>query len=54
MLFLYFLQKQRVSKNLALELWTKNLKTNQNTGFFTLLYLLYFIYFTVSHKKLEV
>ena len=34
MLFLYFLQKQHVSKNLVLELWTKNLKTNQNAGFF--------------------
>ena len=34
MFFLYFLQKQHVSKNLVLELWTKNLKTNQNAGFF--------------------
>ena len=34
MLFLYFLQKQHVSKNLVLELWTKNLKTNQKAGFF--------------------
>ena len=37
--FLYFLQKQHVSKNLALELWTKNLKTNQNAGFFKPQYL---------------
>ena len=27
MFFLYFLQNQHVSKNLVLELWTKNLKT---------------------------
>ena len=39
MLFLYFLQKQHVSKNLVLELWTKNLKTNQNAGFFKPQYL---------------
>ena len=37
--FLYFLQKQHVSKNLVLELWTKNLKTNQNAGFFKPQYL---------------
>ena len=39
MFFLYFLQKQHVSKNLVLELWTKNLKTNQNAGFFKPQYL---------------
>ena len=39
MLFLYFLQKQHVSKNLALELQIKNLKTNQNVGFFKPQYL---------------
>ena len=32
--FFYFLQKQYVCKNLVLELWSKNLKRNQNTGFF--------------------
>ena len=37
--FLYFFQKQHVSKNLVLELWTKNLKTNQNAGFFKPQYL---------------
>ena len=37
--FLHFLQKQHVSKNLVLELWTKNLKTNQNAGFFKPQYL---------------
>ena len=39
MFLLYFLQKQHVSKNLVLELWTKNLKTNQNAGFFKPQYL---------------
>ena len=34
MLFLYFLQKRHVSKNLVHEFSTKNLKTNQKTGFF--------------------
>ena len=28
------MQKQHVFKNLVLELWSKNLKTNHNTGFF--------------------
>ena len=39
MFFLYFLQKQHIHKNLVLELWSKNLKTNQNTGFFKPQYL---------------
>ena len=36
---LSYLQKQHVCKNLVLELWSKNLKTNQNAGFFKLQYL---------------
>ena len=39
MLFLYYMQKQHVCKNLVLELWFKNLKRNQNTGFFKPQYL---------------
>ena len=33
------LKKQHVCKNLVLELWSKNLKTNQNAGFFKPQYL---------------
>ena len=39
MFFLYFLLKQHVSKNLILELWTKNLKTNHKARFFKPQYL---------------
>ena len=37
--FLYLLEKQNVCKNLVLELWLKNLETNQNAGFFKPQYL---------------
>ena len=32
-------KKKHICKNLVLELWSKNLKTNQNTGFFKSQYL---------------
>ena len=36
----YFLQKQNMfAKNLVLDLWSKNQKTNQNVGFLKLQYL---------------
>ena len=37
--FLLFAKKNTFAKNLVLELWSKNLRTNQNAGFFKLQYL---------------
>ena len=38
MVFFTFCISSTFSKNMALELWSKNLKTNQNAGFFKLQY----------------
>ena len=39
MVFFTFSISNTFSKNMVLELWSKNLKTNQNAGFFKLQYL---------------
>ena len=38
--FLFFYKNTMPGKNLVLKLWSKNLKTNQNAGFFKLQYLI--------------
>ena len=48
MVFFTFCISSTFSKNLALELWSKNLKTNQNAGFFKLQYVCEVEFFVMS------